>query len=208
MGQLAVFRQNILAAGVLDPTGVHHAFAYGTHGQKVDFGNIQKGSSLYDEWVAVTVGGILRRTVGELPLAVLGIANGTNQLAEDVAEKLEIQPLYTRKTSPREVTLTDESRTELAMLMDLGKTGLVIGLEDVGTSGGTALSGAESVRQAGLEDVEVLFTWKRTEELTAFVGSSIAHNVIIDEPLPTYSPEECAVTGFCAQGWQLIPHVT
>ena len=39
-----IFRQHILAAGVLDPEGVHHEFVSGMHGRKLDFDTIPTGS--------------------------------------------------------------------------------------------------------------------------------------------------------------------
>lgn len=187
---------------ILDPAGTHHEFAYGTHGQKLDFDLIDRESSLYRQWVdttAVQVKSIYPR----LPFAVLGIANGTNRLAEDVATTLGIAALYTHKVSPREVALTEASR----ILLSGAPQPDVLGLEDVGTSGGTAHSGLRSAKEANAaSNVAVLFTWQRQAILEVFTSSDIPYHAVIHEPLPTYAPEQCLTEGFCAQGWELIPH--
>lgn len=197
MPDLQTFKRQVLDAGILDPEGVHHEFARGTHGRKLDFDLIAEDTALYKDWVALSAAAIRSR---RMPFAVLGIANGTNRLARDVARKLDVMVLYTRKVSAREVALTKESLAELA---NSTKRGLVIAIEDVGTTGGTAYTGIHSLLEAGIEEVEGQFTWKRTDELPAFSEAGLTYQALIDEPLPTYTAEQCS---YCAQGWKLIPH--
>lgn len=195
------FRQHILESGIIDPEGVHHEFAYGKHGQKIDFGLIAEGSSLFDEWIEVNVSEI-RQRYPKLPFAVLGIDKGTIRLAKETATQLGIIALCTKKLTSSEVCLTEESRVELTN----NEGGLIVALEDVGTTGGTVLTGVRSVQETGDHDVEVQFTWQRTPELTAFRSVNTPYNVLINALLPTYTAEQCITEGFCAQGWRLIPH--
>lgn len=201
MLQTVTFRDRLIEGGVLDQEGVHHEFAYGTHGRKLDFGLITPGHPLYGEWVGANIRALRDRP--RLPAAVLGIANGTNQLAEDIAEELGIVPLLTRKVSPRTVEVTDESLLELSALDPSAE---ITAIEDVGTSGGTTLTGIQSLQAAGFEHIDALVTWQRTETLTALAAADIMSHSIIYEPLPTYEPEHCAAIGYCALGWELIPH--
>lgn len=201
MLQTVTFRDRLITGGVLDREGLHHEFAYGTHGRKLDFGIITPDHPLYDDWVGECVSALRERP--RLPAAVLGIANGTNQLAEAIADELGVTALITHKVSPRAVAVTDESMLELAVLDPLAG---VTAIEDVGTTGGTTLSGIESVRASGLQRVDALVTWQRTETLTALAAAGIASRSIIYEPLPTYEPDQCAAIGYCALGWDLIPH--
>ncbi len=202
MVQANIFRNHILEDGILDPEGIHHEFANGGHGRKLDFDLIQDNSPLYDEWVELNTQTIQKR--GQLVLAVTGVANGTNRLARDVGAKLEVEALYTRKASPREVQLTPKSRKWL--LEHTNKDGLIITLEDVGTTGGTALTAIKSIHEVGEFETEGQFTWQRTDSLPTFDQAGIPYTSIIHEPLATYTPEQCAIEGYCSQGWQLIQH--
>ncbi len=201
MADRRIFRQHILEAGILDPEGMHHEFAYGAHGRKLDFDLIQDGSDLYAEWInniADYIGGNYSRR----PDALLGVANGANRLSRDTAARIGSTALYTYKVSPREVALTPESYKQLEAINDA----FVLVLEDVGTSGGTALSALRSALGSGATRAEALFTWKRLDNLSAFEEAGMPYAAIIDETLPTYTPDACRLSGYCAAGWQLISH--
>jgi len=202
MAEVHTFKRHILEGGVLDPEGVHHEFANYGHGRKLDFDAIADDTPLYREWVDLNVQSVRER--GGLILAVLGVANGTNRLARDVGSGLGVEPLFTEKISPRAVRLAATSRQWL--LNHAGEDGLVIALEDVGTTGGTALSAIEDARTAGASEVEGQFTWQRTDALPAFDAAGVMYHAIIHEPLATYKPNQCTTEGYCADGWALIPH--
>lgn len=202
MVSISIFKQHILEGGVLDPEGTHHEFANYGHGQKLDFDTISDDTPLYEEWVDLNVQAIRER--GGLVLAVLGIANGTNRLSRDVGPRLGVKSLETEKVSPRAVRLTATSREWL--ISHAGENGLVIALEDVGTTGGTTLTALEDVQTAGAFAVEGQFTWQRTDTLPAFDTAGVAHHAIIHEQLATYKPDQCIAEGYCAKGWLLIPH--
>jgi len=65
-----------LEQGILDPVGIHHKFASGIHGHKLDFDLIPDSEPLYIEWIALNVQVI--RMSGRLAITVVGVANGTN----------------------------------------------------------------------------------------------------------------------------------
>lgn len=201
MREAELFKQHILERGILDPVGIHHEFASGMHGRKLDFDLIPDDDPLYAEWVALNVQAI--RMSGSLALAVVGVANGTNRLARDVGSALGIEGLATRKVSSREVRLTPEAHSWLA---EHALEGTVVILEDVGTTGGTARTGVMDIQATGIDRVEGLFTWQRADSLPAFEAAGIPYSSIIHEPLPTLAPEACRAEGYCAQGWQFITH--
>lgn len=201
MLQADTFRDKLIESGVLDPLGAHHEFAYGTHGRKLDFDLITEGDPLYADWVSANVDSL--RSFPALPRAVLGIANGTNRLASDVASELGITALFTEKVSPREVVLTSES---IQVVTAFAPADEITALEDVGTSGGTTYSGLRDVQWYGAHNVNALITWQRTEVLSALAAANILSRSIIFEPLPTYTLEQCMEEGYCAQGWALIAH--
>ncbi|HJQ08158.1 MAG TPA: hypothetical protein VJ836_01600 [Candidatus Saccharimonadales bacterium] len=197
------FKQHLLEEGVLDPEGVHHECAYGAHGRKLDFDRIPTKAPLFREWVDVNAAAIRQRHP-KLPQAVLGVADGANRLSRHVAHELGVVALFTHKVSAREVELTTTSRSRLLRLQE----GLVVVLKDVCTTGGTAYTAVRSLREAVAREVaaEGQFTWNRQGELRAFADAGIPYTAIIDESLPTYTPEQCQTQGYCAQGWQLIVH--
>ena len=201
MLQTVTLRDKIIEGGVLDPEGTHHEFAYGGHGRKLDFDLITNDHPLYPIWIDAIVNELDARPA--LPRAVLGIANGTNRLARDVAAALGIAALYTRKVSPRKVTITDTSK-ELFSTLDMGAE--ITALEDVGTSGGTTLTGLRTLQEVGASNFNALISWQRTESLSTLAAAGILYRSIIYEPLPTYTPEQCVAEGYCAQGWDLIAH--
>ncbi|GAC1392753.1 MAG: hypothetical protein NVSMB46_09440 [Candidatus Saccharimonadales bacterium] len=194
------FQQQLLDHNVLDPVGVHHEFAYGSHGRKLDFDTILDSTPLYRQWVDVTAETI-QNNYSSLPEAVVGVANGTNRLAKDTAEKLGILALYTQKTNAREVQLTHDSQTMLHHYLNA----FVVVIEDVGTTGSTALTAAKSAKSHGAGTITGLFTWQRQSTLPAFDSHAISYKAIISEELPTYSPDECRVHGYCHDQWELIP---
>jgi hypothetical protein len=86
MANIEVFQAHILEAGVLDPPNVHHEFVSGKHGRKLDFDTIDDESDLYKEWVGANVD-FISDQFSQIPEVILGVANGTNRLALDVARR-------------------------------------------------------------------------------------------------------------------------
>ena len=193
------FKSKILENDIFDPVGIHHEFAYGDHGRKLDFDLITDGSPLYREWVQVNVE-FIRQQYTQIPEVILGVANGTNRLARDVAKELGVLGLSTEKVGGRSVQLTQAARQQLIET----ECKLLLVLEDVGTTGGSAYSAAVNAREAGAQRVEVIFSWQRSEDLIAFKNTDIPYCAIVQEVLPNYSPEECKKIGYCSMGWELI----
>jgi hypothetical protein len=214
--QIENFRGNILEGGVLDSEGVHHEFNAGGHGRKLDFDLIptyadaseESFSPLYGDWLTVTTG-FIQSEFPDLPRIVLGVANGTNRVAEDVAILLSED---SSKRIRGYATVKDEKNEKVLWLPDevedkITKTApeLVVVIEDVGTTGSQSVQIAQQAIGAGAEKVIVVPTWQRQERLVRLDEARIEYRAIIKEPLPTFSPEDCVKTGFCAQGWEFIP---
>lgn len=203
--QVAHFRESIIGSGiVLDPEGTHHEFVSGMHGQKLDFDKIESGSPLYQEWVDVNAA-FIKDKYPSIPTFILGVANGTNRLSEDVAPVLggDVDGLITEKDEDNSkiIRLTHMADKAIRMV----QPELVVVVEDVGTTGSNSVQAAVAAKEAGAKRVEVVTTWKRRRKLERLEEAGIPYQAIIDEPLTTYSPGECEAEGFCARGWEFIP---
>jgi len=197
------FKDHIIEAGVLDPEGVHHEFVSGMHGRKLDFDTIETGTPLYQEWIDVAAS-YIEREFPELPQVIMGVANGTNRVAQDTAARFndEIFGLVSAKDEQKSKKLYLPPETE-DVISDI-KPELVVVLEDVGTTGSNSVQVALQSLGAGAKEVEVVATWQRRPHLEKLEEAGIAYRAIIKEVLPTYSPEGCQAEGFCAQGWEFI----
>src|SRR6266496_4710756 len=211
MASLEVFRNHIIEApDVFDPEGVHHEFVSGMHGRKLDFGAIPTDSDLFREWVNISAASIHRLYAGTTlgTHVLLSVANGTNDLVTPVTDVLyeeydeKWDPLETEKISPKAVALTDES----AQFFERYNPDFVLALEDAATRGTTSASAILAAREAGARRVEALNTWQRRPQLEELVGIGAVYYSIIHEDLPTLTPDECSASGYCAEGWRLIPH--
>lgn len=205
MDKTQELKKQILSSGILDKEGVHHVFSQGLHGRKLDFDLIPDGSELFEQWVEV-VSAFIRANYSAPPEAVIGVANGTNRLALAVAEKLgqgttgltTVKPAGSRN----QPVLTEESKKELKSL----NPKLIIILEDVGTRGTNSASVAESVRELGFDNLEVINTWQRSENLPLLDEINVPYKAIIKEILISYNPKECKKTGYCSKDWELLGH--
>lgn len=207
--QIEAFRENIIDSGyVLDPEGTHHEFVSGMHGQKLDFDKIDRGSALYDEWISVTAS-FIEDQFPKLPGMIIGVANGTNRPALDVAMRMvdggagNVIGLVSEK---------DKDNTKKLYLgaiafeaIRVNKPELMVVFEDVGTTGSNSVQVATACLATGAQAVEVVTTWKRRERLERLDEAGVPYRAIIDEPLTTYDPKECQAQGFCSRGWEFIP---
>jgi orotate phosphoribosyltransferase-like protein len=201
MAGIEVFKDRIISAGVLDPEGVHHEFRSGLHGQKLNFEKVGTSGPFYEEWVH-RAADFLAKDFPRLPDAVLGVADGTNQLALDVAKRLgsEVTGLVSRKNEFDKNTLMLSESAE--RFISQHESELLIVLEDVGTTGSNSVQVAGAGLWAGAKQVEVVVTWQRRPSLERLDGAGIPYRALIHEDLPGYDPDDCR---FCEQGWELIP---
>jgi len=200
---------------LLDPVGLHHEFVNGMHGQKVDFDTVPRyvdelnpGSGfdpLYVEWVDINAA-FIRSAFPRLPGIILGVANGTNRLAVDVATRLELPNpgLESEKEGKGSKILVLPART--LAIIQAEKPELVVVTEDVGTTGSNSVQVATQALAAGAQNVAVVVTWKRREQLEELEKAGIEYKAIIDKSLPTFHAIDCVQTGLYAQGWELIPY--
>jgi orotate phosphoribosyltransferase len=205
--QISQFRNNIIEAGVLDPEGTHHEFVSGMHGRKLDFDTIPTGSNLYSEWTQVAADFIVENfeTSPAVPTVIVGVANGTNRVALDTARRFEGRAIGLVSEKDRDDSKVLRLTRIAHKTIHLLRPQLVIVLEDVGTTGSNSVQVAKGVQEAGAQSVAVVTTWKRRERLERLEEANISYQAIIDEPLTTYSPEDCQQTGFCSEGWDFIP---
>ncbi len=208
MADIEVFRNHIIESGyVLDTEGTHHEFVSGMHGQKLDFDNIdEKTDPLYTEWIDVNED-FIRQNFDITPEIILGVANGTNRVAVDTAKRFGDNVFGLE-------SVKDPDNSKVLHLSRLARIAikaiepeLVVVVEDVGTTGSNSVQVATKAREAGAKQVVVVTTWKRRPQLERLDEAGIDHMAIIDEPLTTYTPEECRelVEGFCKRGWEFIP---
>lgn len=191
---------------VIDPEGVHHEFVGGDHGQKIDLDKIPDDSEEYEVLVDTTAS-FIRGEYDWVPDIIVGVANGANRLALDVARKFNGKMLGL--VTEKDKNDLDRIRlSEMACRVIIGvQPEFVLVIEDVITTGWSALEPADDIRAMLPRDaqVEVLSIWQRLPVVSQLVASGIPHKTIISEPLTLYTPQECETTGFCAKGWELIP---
>lgn len=204
MADVETFRTNLIESGiVLDPEGTHHEFVSGMHGRKLDFDNIEERDPLYSEWTEVAAG-FIEDEFPRLPEVIIGVANGTNRTALDTARRFNGDVLgltsFKNPQNSKDLYLTSLARRVMKGI----KPELVVVLEDVGTTGSNSVRVAAACRDAGAQKVEVVTTWKRRPVLERLEEADIPYRAIIDEELPTYSPEDCQDHGFCSEGWEFI----
>lgn len=211
MSNIEAFKNRIIECGyVLDPEGVHSEFVTGMHGQKLDFDNVdEKTDALYHKWIDVNEA-FIRQEYDPVPEMLLGVANGTNRVSIDTARRFggEMLGLESRKNPENSKVL---HLTALALkVIGALKPALLVVVEDVGTTGSNSVQVAVQAREAGAKAVEVVTTWKRRQRLERLEEVGIPYRAIIDEPLPTFTPEECATdpNGFHARGWEFKPRKT
>lgn len=188
------------SANILDDESQHHEFASGLHGRKLDFDKIETGGQDYEDWTEI-VADYIRENYPEKPFALLGTANGANRLALSVAAKLGggVIGLTTLKISSNQVKLTPASRD----IMSGYTPDFVLGLDDVGTTGGTLLTGLEDARNHGAARVEGLNSWQRSRRLNRLDDAGIRYRAVVHDTLPSYQPDACEL---CKAGVKLIRH--
>lgn len=195
---------------IVDPEGVHHEFNQGLHGIKADFDLIDRGRVLYDHWIRVNAR--FHRSLYRPSLlgnsVLIGVANGTNDVAHDTAEVLGIEDraLATEKDDSKKPVLTDQAVDQLEEL----DPEIVIINEDVLTRGTNTISVVGSVhahRNPSLGRIEVVGTLQRgiPERL---VENGVVYHSLITRLQRDFTAEQCAADpqGFCARGWELVPH--
>ncbi len=198
------FRARILEAGVLDPEGIHYEFVGGKHGQKLHFDRAKPGMPVYDDWVVIGAQKIRQLHPDLQGLIILGVADGTNEVAVDIAEELGSGTigLQTEKVGPKQVRLNKIARQVIRRL----KPRKAVAFEDASTEGTVVLTAVEDAYVLGLEDVSVLTTWQRRRRLELLDKANVVYDAIIDKEIPTYTPEDCRRIGHCAASWKLIRH--
>lgn len=196
---------------IVDPEGVHHEFNQGLHGEKADFDRIDRGSALYSDWVQINAEfhRTLYRPILLGKAVLIGVANGTNDVARDTAEMLGIgdRVLVTEKDEKKPALTVgaigqlEEFDPEIAIIN-----------EDVLTRGTNTISVVGSVhthRNPSLKRIEVVGTLQRgiPERL---VENGVVYHSLITRLQRDFTAEQCVIDpqGYCARGWELVPYGT
>ncbi len=197
--------------GVLDAPGlVHHEFRSGLHGRKLDFGNIKPDSEPYFQWMTLAYRAILEIYEGDMPDAMVGVANGANLLTSDIASTLNtndgihIEGFDSRKTNLNVARVDEETRK---IIRESGMDFIVV-VDDVGTTGNSSMAVVRQIANQGVGRVEVFNTWQRSQRLPELEEYGILYGSLVNRPLESFEPLECAKLrdGYCAQGVPLEPY--
>jgi orotate phosphoribosyltransferase len=199
------FKQHLLETDILDPIGIHHEFSSGMHGRKLDFDRIETHSELYNEWIDITTDFITQEYPMQ-PKFLIGVANGTNRVSVDTANKLggNIIGLDTEKdiNDSKIIHLTKMAK----IIIEKSNPEFVLVVEDVGSTGSNSVQVASESLLAGARQVEILNTWQRRAHLEKLLELGIPYKSIIKVELPTFEPIVCELSGYCSKDWQLIKH--
>ena len=195
MERIQNFKERAVTAGLMDPDGVHHEFKSGMHGQKLDFDVIFKQNEALAAELNQLVADYIELRYGMKPDMVVGVADGTNGPAQEVAAHLSVPGFESRKLADKKTLLL---RDQTVDMIEQEHPSFAVVYEDVGTTGSSSVQIAKQLLAAGVEKVVVLNIWKRTARLQKLEEAGIEYAAMINEPLPTYSAEQCAESGFCS----------
>lgn len=212
--RLERFRDHLASAPLVD-TSVHSSFKAPPHlhGYKADFGKaVPPGSRLFDEWVEVTARFIMETYSNHFD-ALVGIDSGTNDLADRVAASLTretgrtVMSIRTEKNKKDSTQFNLEKHWGRAVLRTMPVDSALI-LEDAGSTGSSSGAVVDVLREEGVEDVRVLNTLQRSLVLPELESRGVPYDSLYIEEFKTYTAEECAISGLCAQGIPLSRHRT
>ncbi|MHB1864626.1 MAG: phosphoribosyltransferase [Candidatus Saccharimonadales bacterium] len=178
------FKQDVLSGrlGVLDAEGlVYHEFESGVHGRKLDMEKLTRGSRDY-QWFLELFHLVINEVYGDnLPDAVLGVANGGNNLAMDTSQMFNdkvrrVRGLTTIKPRGDAIYIPSHS-TEI---IKRSRFGFVLVIEDVGTTGGSSAGVASQLYDLDVPRVEVFNGWQRSEHLPVLESMGIVRTYILN----------------------------
>src|SRR4029079_6248727 len=159
------FKAEILKFGILEPNPIHFELAHGRHGRKLEFDKIPHGSPAFDYWIEINAEKIYEQYIQENlgRTAVVSVAEGTDGIVKPIAETVG-RGLVSLLTE-HDVNSTVKLAPEAIETLKKRKIELAIFCEDVGTTGGTTLSGMISAASAGIPRSEAIVTWQRRKRL-------------------------------------------
>lgn len=208
------FKGRLLAAGIKDE-GVHHGFKTGVHGEKLDFDVVKRGTRLWDEWADLTARLVHQTHPGPAPPALESTANGTVDLTEDVAANLDrygnydgaVAVIHTEKIENPDGTTFIRLTEAAKKILWLVRPTVIRKIDDAATTGSTTAYTTADLRSFGVEDITAVYTWMRQLYLPHLETAGVRYVGVIDNhELPSYPPEECRASKFCADGVPFIPY--
>lgn len=199
---LVTFRREILSSDFLD-TDCHHELSGGDHGQKAHLDRISRGSSLHDALIRLKAEKIRALRPITRSLVIVGIANGTNEEAHDIADEIDdgILAIETEKVTRRSVRFTDKAVDDIRSTAPFS----AVLTEDVSTKGTVCASLVSEARALGIRDILVVPTLQREAKLPYLDALNVPYDPLVYHEMPSYSAVDCAVLteGFCNRGISL-----
>jgi orotate phosphoribosyltransferase len=196
---IEVLRREIEQSEAVDPVGVHHEFTQGMHGRKIDLEKFMEDPSCM-RLVVVETHIFIEENYNPLPKVLVSVANGTNQLVQEVARSLgcHVDFVLTEKTE-NGVALTLEGAEQIRE----EQPDFALVIEDTATTGGTSGAVAAELDAQGVRRVEVLNVVQRISKLVHLIGAGVVYKSMIDgsDWIETYEPEDCQ---HCRDEWELI----
>lgn len=129
----------------------------------------------------------------EMPDYVVGPAYGAITFAHEVARQLDVKFGFT------EVKETDEEKMQVLKRFDIPAAAKVLVIEDVTTTGGSALKTINALKEAGcsvLPMIGLILNWSGKKEID---GYKIVP--LIDAQMMVYEPKECSL---CKEGREAV----
>lgn len=184
MADLAeIFKLHLLEAGILD-TQLSSEFDTSLDGRKSNFGLIERGSPLFEEWLRANTLKVSEICTGKYfgRTALLGLANETNDLSPLIAEHFGggMMSLDSEKLPTNEVRLT--AVTEKIIRLSRPKLQVLV-ISSIGITGGNTAPIAADVLKAGADTVKVINTWQKEETLVALDMIDVTYHAIFKGPL-------------------------
>lgn len=168
------------------------------HGIKVDFSAILPDSQLFKE-IRRSVGrGILSTVEDDIfPKAIIAVASGALEIAEQVAQDLKVQYFPTEKRNGVPVI----PKHVFSKIGNIGLASVVV-LEDVINSGTTSGRIIEELRGVGVAVPRLYGIFQRTAHPRYLESRGIAYSSLLRRDLLSYPANDCL---FCQDNLPLIP---
>ncbi|MDA8597016.1 phosphoribosyltransferase family protein [Candidatus Pacebacteria bacterium] len=172
------------------PTGAHAELTSGKHSDGyINCSKLVTNPALVSDIAAGIIAQLQAHAGYQRPDWVIGPAYGAIGYAYEVARQLKTQFGFT------EVQYTDEGKMQVLSRFDIAPTDTVLVIEDVTTTGGSALKTARVVEETGakvLPMIGLIMNWSGEVEIEGYQIVSL-----LSEQMNVYDPADCPL---CAAG--------
>ncbi len=184
----ALWRLNAEAAGAhAELTSGKHSDGY------MNCAKIVRDPQLVAEVAAGIIANLEKESAYQKPDWVVGPAYGAVTFAHEVARQLDTKFGFT------EVEYTDEGKMQVLKRFDIGSNETVLVIEDITTTGGSALKTINVLKEQGitvLPLVGLILNWSGQSEIE---GNKIVS--LIEAKMNVYDPDECPL---CKEGREAV----